>query len=50
MSQRREGVRPNVGKDTCWELVAKVQYMVDVETFYDTKENTNGDNACEQND
>jgi hypothetical protein len=49
-SQRRKGDQLGVGKDTCWELATKVQYMVDVKTFYNTKERTNGNNACEEND
>jgi hypothetical protein len=29
--------RPSMDKETCWELAAKAQHIVDVETFYNTK-------------
>ncbi len=37
-------------KGTCWELVAKVQSMVEVESLYNVEENTNDDNVCKGSD
>ncbi len=36
-----------IDKITCWELVAEVQMMVDVELVCDTKVTTNDNNASE---
>jgi hypothetical protein len=39
-----------VDKETCWELVAKVQHIVDVQTLYNTRESIGEENACEEDD
>jgi hypothetical protein len=36
-----------INKITCWELVAEVQMMVDVESVFETKVTTNDDNVGE---
>ncbi len=37
-------------KETCWELVAKDQHIVDAETLYNIEESTSEKNDCEEDD
>jgi hypothetical protein len=37
-------------KETCWELAAKAQHIVDVQTFYNTKESTGEENDQDHQD
>ncbi len=37
-------------KETCWELVAKAQHIVDAKTLSNIEENTSEKNDCEEND
>jgi hypothetical protein len=37
-------------KGTRWELLVKVQSMVEVESFYDVEESIDDDNVCEASD
>jgi len=46
----RKRRRPSMDKETCWELVAKDQHIVDAETLYNIEESTSEKNDCEEDD
>jgi hypothetical protein len=37
-------------KETCWELVTKIQHIIDVETFYNTEETIDEESSYKKYD